>query len=95
LTPLEVRHLALGSYLLLVDHTARLFREGKVSLSRQVAEILDRLGSSAAHWQARLERLKQGHLASRYFATRRQGLRDVGARLGLKRVPNLGGCPAP
>jgi hypothetical protein len=85
---------SLGNYRLLVDHTARLFREGKAILSRQVAEILDRLRSSAGHWQARLERLKQGHLAGRCFATSRQRLRDVGARLGLKRVSNLGGCPA-
>jgi hypothetical protein len=89
-----VEGFSLGNNLLLVDHTARLFREGKAILSRPVAEILDRLGSSAAHWQARLERLKQGHLAGRYFATSRQRLRDVGARLGLRRVPNLSGCPA-
>jgi REP element-mobilizing transposase RayT len=89
-----VEGFSLGNYLLLVDYTARLFREGKATLSRQVAEILDRLGSSATHWQARLEKLKQGHLVGRYFATSRQRLRDVGVRLGLKRVPNLGGCPA-
>jgi hypothetical protein len=85
---------SLGNYLLLVDYTARLFRERKAILSRQVGEILERLGSSAPHWQARSEKLKQGHLVGRYFATSRQRLREVGARLGLKRVPNLGGCPA-
>ena len=35
-----------SSYLLLVDHTGRLFRAGKAVLSREVAEILDRLGSA-------------------------------------------------
>ena len=44
---------ALGSYLLLVDYTARLFREGKASLSHELAEILDRLQTNAEQWQAR------------------------------------------
>ena len=30
---------------------------GKAVLSREVAEILDRIGRSAKHWQARLEKL--------------------------------------
>ena len=47
---------ALGSYLQLVDYTARLYRAGKTTLSREVAAILDRLGTSAETRQARLER---------------------------------------
>jgi len=35
---------SLGSYLLLVDYTGRLFREGKAAVSRKVAGILERLG---------------------------------------------------
>ncbi|MGH3429989.1 MAG: transposase [Mycobacteriales bacterium] len=85
---------SLGNYVLLVDYTARLYREGKATLSREVAEILDRLGSSVDHWQARLEKLRQGQLLGRFFAASRQRLRQVAERLGLKRVPNLGGCPA-
>ena len=84
---------SLGNYLLLVDYTARLYREGKATLSRAVAEILDRLGSSADQWDARLKTLSQGSLVGRFFASTRQRLRDVAQRLGLKRVPNLGGCP--
>ena len=85
---------SLGNYLLLVDYTGRLFREGKAALSREVAEILDRLGSSADQWQARLEKLRQGRLLGRFFATSRQRLREVAERLGLHRVPNLAGCEA-
>jgi hypothetical protein len=85
---------SLGNYLLLVDHTARLFREGKTAVAREVAEILDRLGSSADHWQTRLEKLRQGRLLGRFFATSRARLREVAERLGLKRVPNVAGCPA-
>ena len=29
----------------------------------------------------------------RFFATSRERLRDVATELGLKQVPNLGGCP--
>ena len=39
--------LSLGSYLLLVDYTGRLFREGKATISRELAGIFDRIGSSA------------------------------------------------
>jgi hypothetical protein len=48
-----LEELSLGSYLLLVDFTARLFREGKAAVSREVAEIFGRasirlsLGSKA------------------------------------------------
>jgi hypothetical protein len=89
-----VQGFSLGNYQLLVDLTARLYREGKATLSRDVAEILDRLRSRVEHWQARLEKLRQGRLLSRFFATTRQHLRAVAERLGLRRVPNLGGCPA-
>ena len=83
---------SLGNYLLLVDHSARLFRDGKAVLAREVAEILDRLGSSADHWQARLEKLRHGRLLGRFFASRRQRLKEVAERLGLRRVSNLAGC---
>ncbi len=84
---------ALGSYLLLVDYTARLFREGKATLSREMAEILDRLHTSAEQWQARLDRLRTGRPLGRFFAATRARLREIGTRLNLKHVPNLGGCP--
>jgi hypothetical protein len=59
-----------------------------------MADILDRLGSRVDRWQARLEKLRQGHFLGRFFATTRQRLCAVAERLGLRRVPNLGGCPA-
>jgi len=39
---------SLGSYLLLVDYTGRLFRDGKTVISAELSGILDRLGSSRA-----------------------------------------------
>jgi hypothetical protein len=86
---------SLGNYLLLVDYTGRMFREGNTSILRQVAEVLDRMGTSAETWQVRLERLREGHFFGRFFAASRKRLREVAERLGLRRVPNLGGCPAP
>jgi hypothetical protein len=85
---------SLGKYLLLVDYTGRLFRAGKAQVSRELAEILDRLGTSAERWQARLQRLRLGRLLGRFFASSRQRLREVAERLGLRRTANLGGCPA-
>jgi hypothetical protein len=85
---------SLGNYLLLVDYTGRLFRAGKANLSRELAEIFDRLGTTADRWQARLEALRKGRLLGRFFAASRQRLREVAERLGLRRTANLAGCPA-
>jgi len=78
----------------LVDYTGRLFGDGKAAVSREVAGILARLGTTAETWQARLENLRKGRLFGRFFAASRQRLREVAERLRLSRVPNLGGCPA-
>ena len=107
LCPIEDRHnvdsaregmlegLALGSYLLLVDFTGRLFREGKAVISAELTGIFDRLGTSAETWQARLERLKSGRLLGRFFAASRTRLREVAAHMKVHHLANLGGCPAP
>ena len=75
-------------------YTGRLFRKGKASISREVAEVLQRIGTTADSWQARLEAPRKGRLLGRFFAARRERLREVAQGLGLRRVPNLGGCPA-
>jgi len=85
---------SLGNYLLVVDYTGRILREGKATISREVAAIFERLGTRAETWQARLEKLSQRRLLGRFYAASRKRLREVAQRLGLKRVPNLGGCPA-
>jgi len=85
---------SLGNYLLLVDYTGRLFREGKAAISRELAGIFERLGTMAETWQARLQKLTKGRLLGRFFAASRKRLQEVAGRLGLRRVSNLGGCPA-
>ncbi len=85
---------SLGSYLLLADYTGRLFRQGKTAISADLAGIFERLGSSAKGWQLRQEKLRKGQLFGRFFAASRARLADVAQRLGVRRVANLGGCPA-
>jgi hypothetical protein len=106
LCPIEDRHAVdsiregmvdgfpLGSYLALVDYTARLFRGGKASLSQDVASIFDRLGSGAETWQARLLKLSGSRLLGRFFAASRARLRATAQQLGVRRLANLGGCLA-
>jgi hypothetical protein len=57
---------SLGSYLLLVDYTGRLFRKGEAMISREVSAILERIGTTADIWQARLEALRRGRLLGRF-----------------------------
>jgi hypothetical protein len=89
-----VEGFTLGSYLLLLESTGRLFREGKAAISAEVAEVFSRLGTSAEAWQARLLKLSDGRLLGRYFAASRDRLREVAERLGIGHVANLGGCAA-
>jgi hypothetical protein len=61
---------SLGSYLLLVDYTGRLFRDGKAVITAELTNILNRLGSTAESWQSGLEKL-EGRPAARPFLRRR------------------------
>ena len=68
-------------------------RTSSAVASRQAAgleEILDRLQTSAEQWHARLDRLRTGRPLGRFFAATRARLREIGTRLNLKHVPNLG-----
>jgi hypothetical protein len=87
--------LSIGSYLLLVDYTGRLFREGKASISADLAGILDRIGSSAEGWQARMEKLKNGRSFGRFFAASREKLREIAQRLKVRHLVNFAGWAAP
>jgi hypothetical protein len=89
-----IEGLSVGSYVLLIDFTGRLFRDGKAAISAEVAGILERLGSSAESWWSRIEKLSNGRPLGRFFAVNRQRLRDVARRLGVHHLANLGGCVA-
>jgi hypothetical protein len=85
---------SLGNYLLLVDYTGRLFREGKAVISAEVTGIFNRLGTTAETWQARLEKLKSGRLLGRFFAASRARLREAAAHMRVHHLANLAACPA-
>ena len=79
---------------MLVEFTGRLRREGKAPISSELAEIFERLGSSASLWQARLEKLSGGRGIGRFLSTSRARLREVAQKLGVHHLANLDGCPA-
>ncbi len=85
---------SLGNYLLLVEYTGRLFREGKAVISAELAGVFERLGSNAENWQTRLQKLAAGRLLGRFFAASRARLREVAHRLDVHHLANLGGCAA-
>ena len=87
--------LSIGNYLLVVDFTGRVFREGKARISAELAGILDRTGSSAQRWQLGMEKLKNGRSFGRFFAASRDKLREIAQRLNVRRLVNLVGCAAP
>jgi REP element-mobilizing transposase RayT len=83
---------SLGSYLLLVDYTSRIVREGKARVSREVAGIFERLGSDADLWRERLTKMfRKVRLFGNYFATQREKLREIATRRGVHHVDNAGG----
>jgi hypothetical protein len=84
----------LRSYAVLVDYKGRSFREGKVAISRELAAIFDRLGTTAETWRVRLARLSQGRLFGRVLAATCEHLQEVANQLGVRRLVNLGRCPA-
>jgi hypothetical protein len=84
---------SLGSYVKLVEYTGRLFREGKASISADLAGIFERLGCSARSWQVQIEKLRGDRLLGRFFAVSRAKLREIRERLGVRRLVNLQGCP--
>jgi len=86
---------SLGSYLLLVDYTSRLCRQGKARVSREVASILDRLGTSSDVWGQRMQRLfEKSRLLGSYFCADRERLRELARQRGVHHLDNLAASPA-
>lgn len=82
----------LSNYLMLVEYTGRLLRDGKASITVEVADILARLGSSAEVWQTRMQRLRGDRLLGRFISGSREVLRATAERLGVSRLANLSGA---
>jgi hypothetical protein len=80
---------ALGSYVSLVDYTGRLFRQGKATISAELAGIFERIGSDARSWRLLMAKLRKGPLLDRFFAASQAKLVEVAERLNLRYVVNL------
>jgi len=90
-----LENFSLGNYLLLVDYTSRLCRQGKARVSGDLANIFDRLGTSAEFWGTRLKELfARSRLFGNFFATDRERLRDLAARRGNHHLDNVVSMPA-
>jgi REP element-mobilizing transposase RayT len=86
---------SLGSYLLLVDYTSRLCRQGKARVSGKVASILDRLGTSPDVWAERIKRLfSKTRLLGSYFTADRERLRQLARKRGVHHLDNLASSAA-
>lgn len=83
----------LGSYLLLVDYTGRLFREGKATNSAELMGTFDRWDRNPEVWQSPLNKLSGGRLQGRFFSSHRKRCAAWGT-LGHANVANLDGCLA-
>ena len=83
----------LASYLCLLDWSSRLIRRGKTRVPREVVGILDRLGTSAGHWQEHLEKLAGvDRIYGVVFATRAVEISRFAESRGVKKLSNLNGC---
>ena len=80
---------SLGSYLLLVDYTGRLHRNGKARMHAAVKDIFARLETTSEVWLHRMEQmLTSRDLRGTYFAANRDRVRAVSNQRG-KRMANL------
>ena len=89
-----VEGFTLGNYLMLVEYTGRLVREGKASISAELADVFQRLSISAEIWQERLKKLHSGRLLGRFLSASRERLTAAAKHLGVRHLANLNGCAA-
>jgi hypothetical protein len=75
---------------LLVDYTSRVVRKGKAALSSELANIFERLGSSAEIWSQRIKRLQGKTWVGRFLSASRYRLRELASKLGVRHLANIG-----
>jgi hypothetical protein len=61
----------LGSHVKLVEYTGRVFRQGKASISAELAGIFERLGYTAESWRDAMDKLRGERLLGFIFAASR------------------------
>lgn len=79
----------LGNYLMLVDCSARVTREGKASIPTDVQSIFERLNIASDRWFERLKKLMTStRLVGSFMATSRSALRAIATKLGVRHLVN-------
>ncbi|MEY4566564.1 MAG: hypothetical protein RLY14_1534 [Planctomycetota bacterium] len=84
--------ITLAQYFLLVDYTGRKLRDGKASMSPEVAQVMERLKISEQLWLEQQRSLASGTFRGNYFATSREKLREIAERRGKRHLVNCNGC---
>ena len=69
-----------GNYLVLVEYTGRLFRQGKARINDGIKSIFERLGTSIEFWTDRLKNM----LASKELRGRQFSASEIGDRKVVK-----------
>jgi REP element-mobilizing transposase RayT len=86
---------SLGSYLLLVDYTGRLFRSGKARMDAGLQEVFDRLGTSVEYWNDRIKKmLSSRDLRGCYFASDASRVQELAHRRGQRHLANMSPQPS-
>ena len=80
----------LGQYLMLVEYTGRMLREGKAAISSEVADIFSRLGCTPETWGVRMNKLTGGRMLGRFIAASRERLRQLASKLNVRHLANVG-----
>ena len=80
----------LGQYLMLVEYTGRMLRNGQAAISSEVADIFSRLGCTPEIWGVRMAKLTGCRLFGRFLAASRDRLRELASRLNVRHLANVG-----
>jgi hypothetical protein len=80
----------LGQYVMLVEYTGRMLRNGKVTISTEVADVFARLGCTPESWGVRMTKLVGGRLLGRFLAASRDRLRELASKLSVRHLANVG-----
>ncbi len=80
----------LGQYLMLVEYTGRILREGKAAISLEVADFFARLESTPERWRVRMAKLTGGRLLGRFLAASRERLRQLASELQVRHLAKVG-----
>ncbi len=80
-----VETFSLGSYVLLVEFTGRLFRNGKARMSKGIADVFERIGICGDNWIDRMKKmLSSRDLRGSFFASDQATIRALATKRGCR-----------